>query len=512
MPLGWDRLNERVLRPNEHVVFIKPLAGPDEATSNDFLERVAAICVPIMKQNHINVVSLVEHEPNNEFLGRNFNNGEIIELVLKSHSGRWLSFQFVQMVMMHELAHCKQMNHSKDFWAVRNQFCAELRALWAKGYVGEGLWGRGQPLSGQYSLETSMPQGEVPEHLCGGGFRSRGGKRKRKEKVKQTYAEKKHARITKKFGKAGEGVALGGDLAVRGQLERGKKVGYGVPRVAQSGRGRDLRASAALARFEQAKNEAARANDAPDVEGKDARVKMEDGSETESESETDDEDDPVADLRDAVDLNGKKILDAKGRPMVRVCEDEDAGHDRDAQNEFKELGQMKNAPPNELRSHPKASNHVLHHREQEAKEMKHPPRAAMPGNSIQIPIDDDDVSTASEHEYVQTSQTSSRTSVSTSSKASSEKTLKPVATAVDQDLPTSPAITTAAVVCAVCSLENLPDALICMACSNGLDLERLPQYWYCKSIECRGTVYVNHGDNGVCGLCGNKKQTVRWDD
>jgi hypothetical protein len=57
---------------------------------------------PIMKQNHLSVRVLEEYEPNREFVGRNFNAGEVIQLVLKSQSGRWLPFNYVQMVMMHE--------------------------------------------------------------------------------------------------------------------------------------------------------------------------------------------------------------------------------------------------------------------------------------------------------------------------------------------------------------------------------------------------------------------------
>jgi len=532
-----------------------------------------------MRTNHISVASLAEHEPNNEFLGRNFNNGEVIELVLKSHSGRWLSFQFVQMVMMHELAHCKQMNHSKDFWAVRNQYCTELRALWAKGYVGEGLWGRGQPLSGQYSLDTPLPQDEIPEHLCGGGFRSRGRKRKRKEKVKKTYAEKKNARIQKKFGKAGEGVALGGDLATRGLLEKGKKVGYGTPRVAQSNRGRDLRAMAALARFEQAKNDAA----TPDGPTPSTPVADADDSETESESETDDEEDPDAKMKDAVDINGKKILDPKGRPMVRVCEDEDTCHDTDAQNEFAELGQVNTISPKKpsttIIKRTKSAVSAFHIQERvtallkaggtdrnmSASHIQERIAALLKAGGLQTKLppvasDGDDISTASEDDEEAFLKLSSRTSVSLSMNSLSENKFtsaeKPptppdsvrsdpslqhkkgspppatnpqlkvaVAPSIIKDEPkmvmspigvsstvTAPAEvieSTTALVCGVCSLENEIDALICIACSNVLDLERLPSYWCCKSIQCRGSVYVNHGDSGVCGLCGTKRQAIR---
>ncbi len=56
-----------------------------------------------MREHHLYVMSLEEYEPNREFVGRNFNAGEIIQLVLKSQlTGRWLPFEYVQMVMMHE--------------------------------------------------------------------------------------------------------------------------------------------------------------------------------------------------------------------------------------------------------------------------------------------------------------------------------------------------------------------------------------------------------------------------
>jgi hypothetical protein len=58
--------------------------------------------VPVMRDNGLSVMSLEEYGPNKEFVGRNFNAGEIIQLVLKSRSGRWLPFDYVQMVMMHE--------------------------------------------------------------------------------------------------------------------------------------------------------------------------------------------------------------------------------------------------------------------------------------------------------------------------------------------------------------------------------------------------------------------------
>ena len=94
MPINIKRLNDRHPQPSSQIIFIKPLPGPDEKYAKDFLERIAAICHPIMKSNHLSIMTLEEHEANNEFVGRNFNAGEIIQLVLKSRAtGQWLSFQ-----------------------------------------------------------------------------------------------------------------------------------------------------------------------------------------------------------------------------------------------------------------------------------------------------------------------------------------------------------------------------------------------------------------------------------
>lgn len=44
MPIGIQRLNARKSQPNNLIIFIKPLKGPDEAIARDLLERIAAQC------------------------------------------------------------------------------------------------------------------------------------------------------------------------------------------------------------------------------------------------------------------------------------------------------------------------------------------------------------------------------------------------------------------------------------------------------------------------------------
>jgi hypothetical protein len=272
-----------------------------------------------MRQHHLSVTSLEEYEPNPEFAGRNFNAGEVIQLVLKTRSGSWLPFDYVQMVMMHELAHNQQMNHSRAFWAVRNAFAEEMRALWGRGYVGEGMWGRGALLAtGEWERGAVGLAEGMPASLCGGTYRSRG----RKRKAKVSYRERQERRIRKKFGVKGE--VLGEDGEVKRKLE-GKTVAA-KPRVAGSARGRELRAAAALARFEGAKKE--------EEVKKEKEVVVIDDDETASEAETEsgDEED------DAREMDGRKILDGKGHRMVKVCGDEDAD-DVDVKNELLELSQ-----------------------------------------------------------------------------------------------------------------------------------------------------------------------------
>ncbi|KAI9757394.1 MAG: hypothetical protein M1815_001215 [Lichina confinis] len=328
MPLGIERINARKKQPNEQIVFIKPLEGPDKALAQDFLERIAAICNPIMKANHLPVMSLEEHEPNLEFVGRNFNAGEVIQLVLKApFTGEWLPFRHVQMVMMHELAHIKHMNHSQAFWKVRDQYARELKALWAKDYTGEGFWSRGQTLlSGQYTTDV-MPQTEaMPRSLCGGTYRTSARKRKRKTKTAPntlSYAERKERRVVKKFGL--NGVAVGSDEQGRLKLEN-RKTSQAKPRVAQSVRGRELRAAAALARFDQQKQ----LNPPPQMKNDDTS----DG-------------DSASDLGEDASGHNIGIVDDKGRVMVKVCESEDGPEDSEGlQREMEELHLLNTNAPN----------------------------------------------------------------------------------------------------------------------------------------------------------------------
>ncbi|USP73082.1 hypothetical protein yc1106_00356 [Curvularia clavata] len=462
MVLGFERINERTQRPNAHINFIRTLPGPTSPTAENILNRVAAICYPFMKSHMILVQALEEFPYNTEFVGRNFNAGEVIQLVLRDRNGRWLPQRMVEMVMVHELAHCKQMNHSKAFWSVRDAYAAELRALWARGYTGEGLWGRGRELDTGATQASDGDHIDVPEHLCGGTYARRGGKRKRggKEKQTLTYAERKQRRILKKFGAGGQ--ALGADNDTKVKLEKGVEK-KGKPRVAGSARGRDLRAAAALARFETAKKD-------------EITIKKEEIS---SESDSDDEFIEGDQLGAAVDVDGKSMLDDKGRALVKVCEDED---DKDG-NAKRELEEMQGFAPlrkvSKKKSAPtKSSNNS---RQAQTTTKSSTSTAAIKSKSI-----------------VPQSTSSSIISLSELHKRRPEPS---------HSTPSRPIVASRTCACPICSLENSAEALTCSACANVLKKEFVVDCWTCQSPACKGSQYINAGDAGLCGVCGSERQS-----
>jgi hypothetical protein len=458
MPLGFERLNERTQRPNALINFIRTIPGPSSATAENILNRVAAVCYPFMKSNMILVQALEEFPCNTEFVGRNFNAGEVIQLVLRDRNGRWLPQRMVEMVMVHELAHCKQMNHSKAFWKVRDEYAVDLRALWSRGYTGEGMWGRGRGLDTGALQMNEADAADIPEHLCGGTYGRRSKKRKRggNDKPTLSYAERKQRRILKKFGANGQ--ALGADDDTKVKLEGGvpKK---GKPRVAGSARGRELRAAAALARFEPAKKE-------------EITIKKEDAS---SDSETEDE---STEQDAAVDVDGKKMTDDQGRFLIKICDDED-DQDGNARREFDEIQDIA----------PRMATKTA---------VRKPKSAVLNSNS----------STATSNIKTQPKPT-----MESDSRPPSGKVVH--IDEVWKRCANSPATTAARgsktqtfdrpVTCDICSLENESAALTCAACAHVLKPDFVPDHWACDSLACEGSEYLNSGDVGACGVCGALK-------
>jgi DNA-dependent metalloprotease WSS1 len=275
----------------------------------------------------------------------------------------WLPFRSVVLVMLHELAHCVHMNHRAAFWKVRDRYAVEMRELWAKGYTGEGLWGQGRALGSTDDLEGPMFGLEegLPAEVCGGVYRrrrKRGKKRKRgnDDGIKReggerlTYAERQQRRIRRKFGEGG--TALGDDELARAALERAapKAKGKGKPRVAQSARGRELRAQAALARLGQAQapgsgestiKKESKQSQLPFTKPEPS-VKTEETDDTESPSATESEDE------DGIATPGAETGDPEA-DMVKVCPDTTAedgdGHVKAERQELRDLYNIPPAPP-----------------------------------------------------------------------------------------------------------------------------------------------------------------------
>ena len=385
------------------------------------------------------------------------------------------------MTMMHELAHNKQMNHSAAFHRVRIGFQNELKALLDKGYTGDGLWGRGVLLENGEFARNKVGDGEIlPENLCGGTFKSRGG-RKRKIKSKITYKEAQERRVKKKFGT--NGMALGVDEEAKQKLEKGKK-SAGKPRIAGSVRGRELRAAAALARFE--------IKEGP--QPKDEELM------TDSETESDTGSDVFikTENEDAIDIDGSRLLDVDGLPLFKVCEDENKD-DEYARNELLELQYFGGKA---LRS-------------QLSKGPAKPPPATLQSFKPIEPLKK--AEKASEPVW--------STSATNNSKKKAEAAKEDDSTPANEDegenegievaikdtlLEKTDAIircrlSLAAASCSICSMENELTALTCIACSNVLKPEFVPKAWRCNSSSCKGSEYINAGDVGLCGVCGTRK-------
>lgn len=396
------------------------------------------------------------------------------------------------------------MNHGRGFWEVRGRFAGQLRGLWAQGYTGDGLWGRGRTvLSGEYHAGGRMEEEEVlPARVCGGTFRSwRGGKRKRGgagadgEKRKETYAERQQRRIQKKFGVNGQ--ALGGDEEAKVKLEKGKKA-KGKPRVAGSVRGRELRAAAALARFEEKKEE------------EEEEVKDEEWMLSSSETESDHEDVEIGDQ--AFELDGSRMRDGKGRGMIKVCEDEDQDdvHVKQEIEELQGLDDVGTSSRTTAASDQTTIDRTESHRAERAvtssnqvlKSSHRDPPDRIRMEDIPQYVEKEDQPSRKNKKAVQINvRPLLNANNSTSNKRASEVISPPATASAEAAEPSE-------MICPICSMSNGPGSLLCIACSHVLDTSKITRYWQCRSDACQGSQYINAADCGRCGICGARKDDV----
>ena len=335
-----------------------------------------------------------------------------------------------------------------------------MKDLWAKRYTGEGFWGGGRALG---DLSSVMGNNIVPSEdlqdieVCGGIFRSRRTKRKATG-TELGWKEKRDRRIEKKFGKNGQ--SLGEDEDQRLRLEIGRKGQIGAkPRVAGSKRGRELRAAAALARFEPRKEELDNYNSQHlERDGNDGD--REDYEEVEEPGE------------EALDSTGHRMLDKNGKSLIRVCDDEDGIRDEaQIKNEMEELEGLEN----------KFRVHENHQTSKFQDEEELTSSRSTPAKQTEIMIGVPNTTIPSQ----------------------SDRPAKPVITKTATATTATKSLNR--IDCPVCSVSNDCFNPTCCACANVLDREKMPSYWVCNSKACKSIEYTNSGDCGRCGVCGMSK-------
>ncbi|KAI5450114.1 hypothetical protein NCC49_003741 [Naganishia albida] len=171
--LGYTqrKFNARETDPNpsiKHISILRHKPNPDKALA--IMKAVAAQMKRIMEGMKL-VVNSFEEYPHNKVVlaGRNWNHGEVIELVIRKANGTFLPLYYLLNVMCHELAHIQQMNHGPLFKKLDNEIKRAVRAERARGYYGDGFYSSGIHLATGITVESDpLTAGEAPEYICGG--------------------------------------------------------------------------------------------------------------------------------------------------------------------------------------------------------------------------------------------------------------------------------------------------------------------------------------------------------
>ncbi|KAF9069241.1 WLM domain-containing protein [Rhodocollybia butyracea] len=255
-----SRYNEQENNPNPHINFITPVAK-DSEDARQLLRALAAQVRPVMKSHGFTVNSFEEYEHNAVFAGRNWNNGETIELVLRRPGGSFLPSSWLMSTLCHELAHIKHMNHGPSFQALWQKLRNEVRKLQDKGYYGDGMcyWSAGTRLADSAVVPgQGLDIGDLPEYICGGAqsrtrpahLRQRRGPRRPSNSTGRQTAKQRKAgsRVTSKYAFRGEGVSISSDATAAGK-GFGKQAGRHVRHLYLK-RAREERALAAERRLQ----------------------------------------------------------------------------------------------------------------------------------------------------------------------------------------------------------------------------------------------------------------------
>lgn len=304
---------------------------------------------------------------------------------------------------------------------------------------------------------------------------------------KLTYAERQQRKKEKKFG-PGEGNKVGADEDTRVKLEKGKGKGKGAPKVAQSNRGRELRAAAALKRFE--------------TQEKGAKLPEKEDGGTGDETDYDETADEEEDEK-TINVGGGKFL-------VSVSREQDG---KTEQNEMKrellELAGVCGIGGESSGSKKDRAQRVVgDNRKQESNPQ---------GTAVITEINDE----SGEEEligYDPRSRTSTESFVPQARKDTTGKQTKEGSRIAppNTDPGSWPNIIEISAdnmnpvrACSACSVVNDDDAILCVVCANVLEPDKMPNAWRCSSLLCGGSTYRNAGDMGVCGVCGQRKDSPK---
>lgn len=316
----------------------------------------------------------------------------------------------------------------------------------------------------------------MPESLCGGTYRTRTRTRKNRngagqttKKPKLTYAEVQQRRKERKFGTS-EGNKVGADKDTRVQLEKGAKV-KSAPRVAKSIRGRELRAAAALKRFETQAQESSKGEDEDSTDYSDAEDEK------------------------AVDVGG-------GNFLVPVSKEEDSEDEEKAmKNELVGLAGACGISGNGSRAgtgigaggEGGGKRRVIG----DAQKQKPTPKKRQEAIIICDTSDDELICVDSKSSPRKPMAKKQVTGETAASPISIEQGIRPRFESSEG---------AEGISCSCCSVTNEPNAILCMICANVLEPDKIENKWKCPRSPCKDTSYTNAGDAGICGVCGQRRQ------